>query len=132
MTTDLQTPGYATPAAVPLEYRASGWVRFGAQLLNAVLMVVTLVIGWLVWAMITWSRDSANPGQKIIGLKVVKKDTGQPLTWGELFIRNFLLGYLVYGVTCGVLVVVDIFKSFGTERQRVLDNMAGTVVVRTK
>jgi len=132
MATDFQSTGYAAPApAVPLEYRASGWIRFGSYLLNGLLSVVTLGIGWLVWAMITWSNDSANPAQKILGLKVVKKDTGQPLTWGEMFIRNFLLGVLVYGVLLNILILVDIFKVFGSERQRVLDNMAGSVVVRT-
>ncbi|QMU72986.1 RDD family protein [Streptacidiphilus sp. P02-A3a] len=133
MSTDYQTPGYVAPEqAVPLELRASPWIRLGAQLLNGLLSIVTLFIGWLIWAMITWSNDSCNPGQKILGLKVVKKDTGAALTWGELFIRNFLLGGIVYGITFSVLYVVDIFKTFGTERQRVLDSMAGTVVIRTK
>jgi uncharacterized RDD family membrane protein YckC len=133
VSTDFQNPAYAaTASTVPLEHRASGWIRFGAQLLNGLLSVVTLGIGWIIWTTVTWSSDSANPGQKILGLKVVKKDTGAPLTWGELFIRNFVLGGIVYSITFYVLYVIDIFKPFGSERQRVLDNMAGTVVVRTK
>lgn len=132
LTTQPLTPG----ALVPIEARATAGVRFGALLLNGLLSVVTLGLGWVIWAMVTWSSDSANPGQKILGLQIVKKDTGARLTWGELFIRNFLLGgvvmEIIYICSLSVCFFIDVFKPFGSERQRLLDAMAGTVVVRVQ
>ncbi|MEQ8148212.1 RDD family protein [Streptomyces sp. OP7] len=129
-------PGHAGVLyPVPKELRVGAGSRFLAYLLNVVLMTVTLVVGWLVWAMVTWSNDSANPGQKLMGLAIVKKDTGARLTWGEMFVRNFLLGGLVLGVlstvTAGIVGLVNLFKIFGSEKQNLVDSMAGTVVVRT-
>ena len=132
----LDTQPHVTGTLVPTEDRATAGIRLGSYLLNGVLSVVTLGIGWLIWAMITWSNDSANPAQKMLGLKVVKKETGEPLTWGQMFVRNFLLGCLVmeiiYVCSLSVCFFIDIFKPFGGERQRLLDSMAGTVVVRVQ
>ncbi|NUV62413.1 RDD family protein [Streptomyces sp. CAI-85] len=108
--------------------------RFGAYLLNLLLAVVTLGIGWFAWAMVTWSTDSANPGQKLLGLSIVKKDTGARLTWGEMFVRNFLLGGMVLGflstITLSIVAWINLFKIFGSEKQNLVDSMAGSVVVK--
>lgn len=129
-------PGYTVHVTqtVPKELRVGAGARFGAYLLNLLLMVVTLGIGWLVWAMVTWSTDSANPGQKLLGLTIVKKDTGVRLTWGDMFVRNFLLSGVVMGflstITVTIVVWVNLFKVFGSEKQSLVDSMAGSVVVR--
>ncbi|MER5599604.1 RDD family protein [Streptomyces sp. NPDC002265] len=129
-------PGYAVYVAqtVPKEVRVGAGTRFVAYLLNLLLVVVTLGIGWLVWAMVTWSTDAANPGQKLMGLSVVKKDTGARLTWGDMLVRNFLLGGVVLGFLSGITLTivawVNLFKIFGSEKQTLVDSMAGTVVVR--
>ncbi|MFF3449360.1 RDD family protein [Streptomyces sp. NPDC002667] len=129
-------PGYTVlvTQTVPKELRVGGGPRFLAYLLNLLLMIVTLGIGWLIWAMITWSTDSANPGQKLMGLSVVKKDTGVRMTWGELFVRNFLLGGVVLGflsgITLSIVAWVNLFKIFGSEKQTLVDSMAGSVLVR--
>ncbi|MEV7324888.1 RDD family protein [Streptomyces sp. NPDC093970] len=126
-------PMYVAPT-VPKELRVGAGLRFGAYLLNILLMIVTLGIGWLIWAMVTWSTDAANPGQKLLGLTLVKKDTGARLTWGDMFVRNFLLGGLVMGflsgITLTIIVWVDLFKVLGSEKQSLVDSMAGSVVVR--
>ncbi|MFE1287958.1 RDD family protein [Streptomyces sp. NPDC058751] len=132
----VQGPGYAVYVAqtVPKELRAGAGVRLLAYLLNLLLMVVTLGIGWLVWAMVTWSTDAANPGQKLMGLSIVKKDTGARLTWGDMFVRNFLLAGIVMGflsaITLTIAAWVNLFKIFGSEKQNLVDSMAGSVVVR--
>ncbi|MFE8016771.1 RDD family protein [Streptomyces antibioticus] len=131
-----QVPGYPVHVtqAVPKELRVGAGARFGAYLLNLLLAVVTLGIGWLAWAMVTWSTDSANPGQKLLGLSIVKKDTGARLTWGEMFVRNFLLGGLVLGflstITLSIVAWINLFKIFGSEKQNLVDSMAGSVVVK--
>lgn len=127
---------YGQAYGVPPELRATAGIRFGAYLLDGLLMIVTLFIGWVVWTMITWSKHSANPGQKILGLAVVKADTGVRLTWGQMFLRNFVFGgivmYVLGGITIGILHLVNLFMPFSASRQSLVDKMAGTVLVRTK
>jgi uncharacterized RDD family membrane protein YckC len=132
-------PGAPVPAAayggtVPQAARVGAGPRFGAQMINIGLAIVTLGIGWLIWTLVTWSSHSANPGQRMLGLTIVKKDTGVRLTWGEMFVRNFLLGGIVLEIlstiTLTIVAWINIFKIFGAERQTLVDSMAGSVVVR--
>lgn len=81
------------PYAPPVQL-ASPWVRLGASLLNGVLVVVTLGIGYLVWTLVLWGQGT-NPGKKICGLRVVKADTGRVANFGDMFVRNLLLGGIV-------------------------------------
>src|SRR5206468_6518647 len=47
---------------VPL---ASPGKRFGAYLLDLLLIIVTLVIGWLVWLFIDWGKGQ-TPGKQLL------------------------------------------------------------------
>lgn len=117
---------------VPSWALASPWVRLGASLLNGLLAVVTLFIGYLIWTVILWDKGT-NPGKKILGLVVVKADTGRRCTWGEMFVRSVVFGYVVMGligtVTLGIGYLVDALMIFGDRHQRLTDRMAGTLVV---
>lgn len=120
---------------VPTWALASPWVRLGASLLNTLLVIVTLGIGYLVWTLVLWNQGT-NPGKKICGLVVVKADTGRPATFGEMLVRSFVFGGLVIGlvgsVTLGIGYLVDAFMIFGDRRQRLTDRMAGTLVVNVQ
>jgi len=108
--------------------------RFGAWALDLLLVIVTLGIGWLVWTMVTWAKHGANPGQRLLGLRIVKADTGEQATWTWLFLRNFLIGGLamscVSGMTGGLVFLANIIAPFFDRRQTLVDMVAGTVVVR--
>ncbi len=118
---------------VPTEALASPWARLGASLLNGVLLVVTLGIGYLVWSLVLWGQGT-NPGKKMLGLTVVKADTGRVCTFGDMLVRNVVMGGLVLGlltgVTFGIVGLVDALMVFGDRRQRLIDRMAGTLVVQ--
>ncbi len=117
---------------VPQEALASPWIRLGASLLNGVLLVVTLGIGYLVWTLVLWN-EGTNPGKKLCGLRMVKADTGRVCTFGDMLVRNFVMGGLVLWliglVTFGIGYLVDAFMIFGNRRQRLIDKMSGTLVV---
>jgi len=149
-------PGYGTPAgygAPPPGYQphtgygqppapgqapfglqlASPWLRLGAVLLNGVLLIVTLGIGYLVWCMVLWQQGT-NPGKKMLGMKIVSAESGQTLDWGGMFVRNFVFGGLVLGVlqivTLGIFFLIDALTIFGDKNQRmVVDKWPKTHVV---
>ena len=117
---------------VPMTVLASPWLRLGASLLNGLLIVVTLGVGYLLWTIVLWNQGT-NPGKKICGLRVVKVDTGRVCTFGDMLVRSFVIGGLVIslisGFSLGIEGLVDALMVFGERRQRLTDKMAGTLVV---
>lgn len=129
-----------SPAAVPVPYGppyppaqslVSAGGRFGAVLLDLLLALVTLWIGWFVWAMVTWS-DGQTPAKKLLGHVVADANTGLPFDWGRMALREFgvkgLLGWLLNVVTFGVYFWVDCFLVFGDRQRTLHDRMANSVV----
>lgn len=109
----------------------SAGARFGAFLLDGLLCLVTLGIGYLIWALITWS-DGQTPAKRLLGHVVVDAQTGVPFDWGRMVLRQFviqgLLGGLLSSLSLGIYFWVDALMVFG-ERQRTLhDRMANSVV----
>ena len=61
--------------------------RFGGALLTSVLIMVTLGIGYLIWAAIAYGKGQ-TPAKQILKMYVIDTETGLPATWGKMFIRN--------------------------------------------
>lgn len=135
------TPGYAVPQwgqlnqpaiPVPPERLASPGRRLGGALLSALLVIVTLVIGYLIWAIVCWTK-STTPAKRLLGMQVVNARTGAPATFGEMVMRQVVWQIVLSigsSVTFGILGIVDAFFTFSGTRQRLLDRMANTLVVR--
>ena len=116
---------------VPL---ASPGKRFGTYLLEIVLAIVTLGIGYLIWLLLAW-RDGQTPGKKVTKLKYVNTQTGQVADWGKSAFRDFVIRGLLLGVlnsvTLGIAFLVSAFMTFDSDKnyQSGWDRIAGTVVV---
>jgi len=111
-------------AGLPLTSRGK---RFGGWLLDGLLVVVTLVIGWLIWSIIIWERGQ-SPAKSILGMRVMHLETGRPAGRGQMALRELvgkvLLGFVpLYTLVSAVLVLSD------TRRQGLWDKIANTVVV---
>jgi RDD family len=78
------------------EPEASLGRRIGALALTVLLIVATLVVGWLVWSVVEW-RQSRTPSYRLLGLRVVRQGDRQPIGLGRSFLRS--------GICCPVLVV---------------------------
>ncbi len=103
--------------------------RFLAYLLEVLLAVVTLFIGWIIWSLVVWG-DGKTPAKQVMGMRCVKSDTGQPATWGTMFLREIVGKGVLGAITFSVTTVVSVFMIlFGSERRGVWDHVAGTVVV---
>ena len=125
-------PGYGQPGVPQLPQGvvlASVGRRIGAGFLSFLLFIVTLVIGWLIWGAIAWSKGT-SPAFQVLGVKVIKADTGLPATWGEMALRNLVGNWLISGVTSGISSIVSFVMFLADDQNRSLpDRIASTLVV---
>ena len=118
--------GHLPNSPVPTSALASLGARFGAFLLEFVLFIVTLGIGWFIWSMVMWTRGT-TPAKKLLGLSVVDIQTGRPCTWGHMLVRSLCQSVFNF-VPFGALV--DIFSIFSEYHLRFSDRWAKTAVVK--
>ena len=62
----------------------SGWLRFGTAIVENLLIIVTLGIGWIIWAF-TLSGKGQTPAKKLLNQTVIDLDTGKPMKLGRMF-----------------------------------------------
>ena len=112
--------------------RCTPGARLGAFLMDALLSVVTLGIGWLIWSLIVWGKGT-TPGHQVLKQKVVDEKTGQTFSWGRMALRELVFKGLVIWVgsffTFGILWVVDSLFVVREDRKTIHDMVSGSVVV---
>ena len=67
--------------------------------MTALLLIVTLGIGFLLWSILEWRRGR-TPSYRLLGLRVVRRSDEQPIGLGRSFARS--------GVCCTLLVIPTI------------------------
>jgi uncharacterized RDD family membrane protein YckC len=75
--------GYAFPLA-------SRGKRFGALMLDLLLLFCTCYIGWIIWALIVW-KDGQSPAKQILKMRIYGTEQGRPANWAHMAIRSFLI-----------------------------------------
>ena len=107
---------------------ASSWHRIAAYLLESVLAVLTLGIGYLIWLVIVMARGQ-TPGKQLMGIHVVRLD-GSTASWGLMFGRGFckfLSGCIPFGV------IISFIMMLADDQCRTIhDRMVSTLVVRNR
>lgn len=106
--------------------------RFGQYLLDTVLAVVTLGIGYLIWSLIIWSQGQ-TPGMQVMHIKTVKRDTGSLATWGTMCVRQLVGEGIIMGLISVIFfpawIVLCFMLLWDRDRQQLWDKIAGTIVV---
>jgi len=106
--------------------------RLGQYLLEILLAIVTLVIGWIIWSLIVWGRGQ-TPAMQVLHIRAVKSSDGQTATWGTMFLREFVAKGLLMGIVSAVFfpawIVLAFMLLWDKQRQEVWDKIAGTLVV---
>jgi len=106
--------------------------RFLSYLLEMVLIIVTLIIGWIIWAM-TLSGTGQTPSKKLMGLSVIDEQTEKPMTMGRMFWMRGILGGFVAGLGAWVTLGILYFMPFWDKRnQNLWDRISSSVVIRTQ
>jgi uncharacterized RDD family membrane protein YckC len=134
-------PPGVPPPAPPAGYRlgagplppwlvlCSGAKRFGGFLLDTLLFIVTLGIGWLIWAIILWGHGQ-TPAKQLLRMRIVDLNTGRGASWGPMALRELVGRYLLGNVTCGITTVIGGIMILSDERrQAIWDKIGNTIVV---
>jgi uncharacterized RDD family membrane protein YckC len=120
--------------AQPMRY-ASFQHRLGAYALDAVLAVLTLGIGWLIWSLVVWG-EGQTPAKKILKIRVRHFETGSVVTWGHMAIREFLVpltvgiaANLTFGFLAVAWIIIEIVFYFTKNSRTLRDLWVKTAVV---
>jgi uncharacterized RDD family membrane protein YckC len=130
------------PRPLPGEGSAGGGFRYasfqhrlGAYALDAVLAVVTLGIGWLIWSLIVWS-EGQTPAKKILKIRVRHFETGAVATWGHMAVRELLVpvtvmiaSSLTSGIAAVAWIVIEIVFYFTKNNRTLRDLWVKTAVI---
>ncbi len=105
---------------------ASRLSRLGSAIVNALLLILTLGIGWIIWWFIVAPKGQ-NPGKAVVGLRVIRAD-GRAADTGWMFVRGLL------GIVCSIvpLYLDNLWLLWDKDVQTLHDKLANTVVVRAQ
>jgi uncharacterized RDD family membrane protein YckC len=102
--------------------------RIGAYFLSFVLVIVTLVIGYVIWGFILW-RKGTSPALSVLGMRVWCVDSGRVAGWGRMALRD-IVGRIVDGILGGITELVSfILFAVTGKRQALHDMIASTTVI---
>jgi uncharacterized RDD family membrane protein YckC len=109
--------------------------RLGAYALDAALCVLTLGIGWFIWALVVWGNGQ-TPGKQILKIRTFNAVTGRPATWGHMALREFLVPFTVGiasfvtgGIAAIAWIVIEIVFYFNKASRTLRDLWVKTAVV---
>lgn len=102
--------------------------RLGAALLDGLLLVVTLFIGWLIWALIVFGRGQ-TPGKQILNMRTIHLPTASVASWGRMALRELPSKFLIGILASLTLLIVYFWLLWDKNNQELWDKMVDTVVV---
>ena len=109
----------------------SGWTRFGSWLLERVLTIVTLGVGWIIWA-IALRGTGQTPAKKMMNLTIWDLETNAPMTLGKMFVMRGIVGGIVAGIALPFTLYILAFMPFWDKNNRDLhDKVSRSSVIAT-
>ena len=116
-------------------YAASRLRRLSGAVLEALLLMVTLGIGWLIWLAIVAPR-SQTPAKQLLDMYILRED-GTPATASRVWARELLVKVVIFSalgvITGGITSILDpLWILWDKDRQTLHDKMADTIVVRPR
>jgi uncharacterized RDD family membrane protein YckC len=117
--------GLTLPQGVQL---ASHGRRIGAYFLAIPLAIVTLIIGYIIWGLIVWSRGQ-TPALQVLGMRCWHPETRHVPGFWRMALRE-IIGRLLDSIL-GIFTELTSFILFLATRERkaIHDYVAGTVVL---
>ncbi len=104
--------------------------RLGGYLLESVLAVCTLFIGWMIWALIVFPKGQ-TPAKAVLGMRVVNLETNRAASGGRMALLEIIakpvIGILGAAIVVGI--IVNFWLLWDRDNQELWDKIVGTVVV---
>jgi uncharacterized RDD family membrane protein YckC len=99
--------------------------RLLCALLEGVLAIVTLGIGYFIWQFFTYGTGQ-TPGKKLMGIRVISLNDGKATTFWMTLLREWIVKAFIGGITFGIAYVWILFDD---KNQSLYDKVLNTVVV---
>ena len=114
---------------------ASPGRRLGGYVLDTLLTIVTLLIGWLIWFIIVAPRGQ-TPGKQLLGIYVMREDGSRAGGWymwlREFVVKGLVFGLLISAITAGLAwVLAAQWCLWDRKRQCLWDKVTATYVARS-
>jgi uncharacterized RDD family membrane protein YckC len=119
--------GQTVVATLPAPVSSPGR-RFGALMLELLLVAVTMFVGWFVWSLRTWARGQ-TPAKSLLSMRCIRTETGRAANWRTMALREVVGKGLLGAVTAGITVLVSGVMILRPSRTGIWDRLAGTLVV---
>lgn len=116
--------------------------RFAGFILELILMLVTLLVGWIIWYLLA-ARNGKSPAKEVLGMRVVNSQ-GRGSSLSRMLLRDVVVYFIGFGILFSILdniptvgwlvVLVANFIAAGwclwdKDRQCLWDKIVGTRVV---
>jgi uncharacterized RDD family membrane protein YckC len=102
--------------------------RLGGYLMEWLLFIVTLGVGYLVWWAIALGR-AQTPGKQVLGMKVLRLPTIEPAGWGVMLLREVVAKGLIGILSWLTFGILNLWLLWDGKRQQLWDKVVDTVVV---
>jgi uncharacterized RDD family membrane protein YckC len=110
------------PAGVTLTSKSR---RLGSALLDGVLAIATLGIGYLIWMLFTF-KTGQTPAKRLLGVRIISTNDYKAASWGITFLRDVFVKGIIGGVTLGIAYLWILWDK---DNQALYDKVMSTVVV---
>ena len=106
--------------------------RLGGYALDTLIVIVTLLIGWIIWFAIVAQRGQ-TPGKQLLGMYIMREDGSRAGGWytvlREVVVEGLLFGTLIATLTSGLgWALSALWCTWDRERQCLWDKVASTYV----
>jgi uncharacterized RDD family membrane protein YckC len=102
--------------------------RFGGYLLEGLLVVVTLGVGWFVWSLVVYGRGQ-TPAKQVLRMRIVSLQSGRPANWGRTLLREWIAKPVAGILSWLTLGIAYFWLLWDGKNQELWDKMVGTIVV---
>ena len=108
---------------------ANPWTRLGSYILEGILVIITLGIGWLIWAAMTAGLGQ-TPAKRVLKLRVIEASTLRPVGFAKMFwVRGILAGIVAQIAILCTLGVLLFMPFWDKRKQNLWDKVSSTYVV---
>jgi uncharacterized RDD family membrane protein YckC len=102
--------------------------RIGAWFLSIVLWIVTLVIGYVIWGIISWTKGT-TPALQVLGMRCWRPEENRVPGFWWMALRE-IVGRIADGILSLISLLVSLILFLtGKEHKALHDYVAGTVVL---